>query len=46
MLAKSLGASNAANVAKATFKAIASLSTRDSAYAKRGLSAPVKAEAN
>ena len=46
VLAKSLGASNAANVAKATFKAIASLSTRDSAYAKRGLSAPVKAEAN
>ena len=46
VLAKSLGASNAANVAKATFKAIASLSTREGAYAKRGLSAPVKAEAN
>ena len=47
VLAKSLGASNAANVAKATFKAIASLSTRESAYAKRGLSVPAPAaEAN
>ena len=47
VLAKSLGASNAANVAKATFKAIASLSTRETAYAKRGLSVPAPAaEAN
>ena len=47
VLAKSLGASNAANVAKATFKAIASLSTREGAYAKRGLSVPAPAtEAN
>ncbi|MBQ9502801.1 MAG: 30S ribosomal protein S5 [Lentisphaeria bacterium] len=37
VLAKSLGASNAANVAKATFKAIAGLATRDMAYARRGL---------
>ncbi|MBQ6353025.1 MAG: 30S ribosomal protein S5, partial [Lentisphaeria bacterium] len=43
VLAKSLGAANAANVAKATFKAIASLSTREKAYAKRGLSVPEKA---
>ena len=47
VLAKSLGAANAANVAKATFKAISSLSTREQAFAKRGLSVPVKAtEAN
>ena len=47
VLAKSLGAANAANVATATFKAIAGLSTREQAYAKRGLSVPVKAaEAN
>ncbi len=48
VLAKSLGASNAANVAKATFKAISSLSTREGAYAKRGLSVPAApaAEAN
>ena len=47
VLAKSLGASNAANVAKATFKAISSLSTREQAFAKRGLSVPAKAtEAN
>ena len=47
VLAKSLGAANAANVAKATFKAISSLSTREQAYAKRGLSVPAKAtEAN
>ena len=44
VLAKSLGAANAANVAKATFKAIASLSTREKAYAKRGLNVPVKAQ--
>ncbi|MBP5531352.1 MAG: 30S ribosomal protein S5, partial [Lentisphaeria bacterium] len=31
--AKSLGAANAANVAKATFKAISSLSTREQAFA-------------
>ena len=47
VLAKSLGASNAANVAKATFKAISSLSTRETTYAKRGLSVPAPAaEAN
>jgi len=47
VLAKSLGAANAANVAKATFKAISSLSTREQAFAKRGLSVPAKAtEAN
>jgi len=44
VLAKSLGASNAANVAKATFAAIAGLSTREQAYAKRGLEMPKKAE--
>ena len=44
VLAKSLGAANAANVAKATFKAITSLSTREKTYAKRGLSVPVKAQ--
>jgi len=37
VLAKSLGAANAANVAKATFKAIAGLSTREQAFAKRGI---------
>ena len=37
VLAKSLGASNASNVAKATFKAIEGLSTREMAYARRGL---------
>ena len=37
VLAKSLGASNASNVAKATFKAIEGLTTRDMAYARRGL---------
>ena len=37
VLAKSLGASNAANVAKATFKAIEGLSTREMAYARRGI---------
>ena len=47
VLAKSLGASNTANVAKATFKAISGLSTREQAFAKRGLNVPVKAtEAN
>ena len=37
VLSKSLGAANAANVAKATFKAIAGLSTREQAYARRGI---------
>ena len=37
VLSKSLGAANAANVAKATFKAIAGLSTRAQAYARRGI---------
>ena len=40
VLAKSLGASNAANVAKATFKAIASLSTREETFARRGIPLP------
>lgn len=40
VLAKSLGASNSTNVAKATFKAIESLSSRDQVMAKRGLTAP------
>ena len=37
VLAKNLGASNASNVAKATFKAIEGLTTRDMAYARRGI---------
>ena len=37
VLAKSLGASNASNVAKATFKAIEGLTTREAAYARRGI---------
>ena len=37
VLAKSLGASNAANVAKATFKAISQLTDRDAVLAKRGI---------
>jgi len=37
VLAKSLGASNAANVAKATFKAISQLSTREEVLARRGI---------
>ena len=36
VLAKNLGASNASNVAKATFKAIEGLTTREEAYARRG----------
>ncbi|MDD3886163.1 MAG: 30S ribosomal protein S5 [Victivallaceae bacterium] len=45
VLAKSLGAANAANVAKATFKAISMLSTRDQVFAKRGISiAPAVSE--
>ena len=46
VLAKSLGASNATNVAKAAFKAIASLSTRDMAYARRGLADRSSAQNN
>ena len=46
VLAKSLGASNAANVAKATFKAIASLSTREQAFARRGIAVKAETEAN
>ena len=37
VLAKNLGASNASNVAKATFKAIEGLTTREAAYARRGI---------
>ena len=43
VLAKSLGASNAINVAKATFAAIDSLTTREAVYAKRGIAMPEKA---
>ncbi len=39
VLAKSLGASNAANVAKATFKAISMLRSRSSVLERRGLTA-------
>ena len=46
VLAKSLGASNAANVAKATFKAIAGLSTREQALARRGIVVKAETEAN
>ena len=46
VLAKSLGASNASNVAKATFKAIAGLSTREQAFARRGISVKAENEAN
>ena len=45
VLAKSLGASNAANVAKATFKAISQLSTRDEVFARRGIALPKTAQA-
>ena len=37
VLAKSLGASNASNVAKATFKALQSLATKEDVLAKRGI---------
>ena len=37
VLAKSLGAANAANVAKATFKALQSLATKEDVLAKRGV---------
>jgi small subunit ribosomal protein S5 len=46
VLAKSLGASNASNVAKATFKAIAGLSTREQAFARRGIAVKAENEAN
>ena len=46
VLAKSLGASNAANVAKATFKAISGLSTREQAFARRGIAVKAENEAN
>ena len=46
VLAKSLGASNAVNVAKATFKAIAGLSTREQAFARRGIAVKAETEAN
>jgi small subunit ribosomal protein S5 len=42
VLAKSLGASNAVNVTKATFKAISMLSTRDEVYARRGIEKAVE----
>lgn len=45
VLAKSLGAANAANVAKATFKAISMLSTRDQVFARRGIAAAPAAAA-
>jgi len=45
VLAKSLGASNAANVAKATFKAIAGLSTRDMVFQRRGIAVAPKTAA-
>ena len=37
VLAKSLGAANSANVAKATFKALQSLATKEDMLAKRGI---------
>ena len=37
VLAKSLGAANSANVAKATFKALQSLATKEDVLAKRGI---------
>ena len=46
VLAKSLGASNASNVTKATFKAIAGLSTRAEVMARRGLAKAEVAENN
>ena len=46
VLAKGLGASNAANVAKATFKASAGLSTREQAFARRGIAVKAETEAN
>ena len=46
VLAKSLGASNASNVTKATFKAIAGLSSRSEVMARRGLAKAEVAENN
>lgn len=48
VLAKSLGSNNATNVAKATFKAISKLETREEVQRRRGITpkAPVAAEAN
>ena len=46
VLAKSLGAANASNVTKATFKAIAGLSTRAEVMARRGLAKADVAENN
>ena len=46
VLAKSLGAANASNVTKATFKAIAGLSTRAEVMARRGLAKAEVAENN
>ena len=45
VLAKSLGASNAANVAKAPCKAISQLATRDEVFARRGIALPKTAQA-
>ena len=44
VLAKSLGAANAANVAKATFKALSQLRTRDEVFGRRGIAVAAKAE--
>ena len=46
VLAKSLGASNASNVTKVTFKAIAGLSSRSEVMARRGLAQAEAAENN
>ena len=46
VLAKSLGAANASNVTKATFKAIAGLSNRSEVMARRGLAKAEVAENN
>ena len=46
VLAKSFGAANASNVTKATFKAIAGLSTRAEVMARRGLAKAEVAENN
>ena len=46
VLAKSLGSANAANMAKATFKAITELRTRQAVMVRRGKAAEAVAEAN
>ena len=46
VLAKSLGSANAANMAKATFKAITELRTRQAVMVRRGKTAEAVAEAN